>query len=76
MVDYALLSRDLDAEVRRLRQAGVTVDEPRNGGRRRKDGQERAWQAFGLEVEVAPLPFVREDVTDPAPRVPPGPTRQ
>ena len=37
-VDYALLSADLNAEAARLRQTGVAVDGPRDGGRARPDG--------------------------------------
>lgn len=73
IVDYALLSGDLAAEAARLQQAGVKVDGPRNGGRKRPDGIEIAWKTLGLEVDGVPLPFVLEDVTDHDLRVPPGP---
>lgn len=71
-VDYALLADDLDAEADRLRRAGVTVDGPRQGGRKRPDGQAIAWKTMSLEAEDVPLPFVLEDVTDHDLRVPPG----
>jgi catechol 2,3-dioxygenase-like lactoylglutathione lyase family enzyme len=71
-VDYALLSSDLDAEAKRLQQAGVAVDGPHNGGRKRPDGIEIAWKTLGLNVDGVPLPFVLEDVTAHGLRVPPG----
>lgn len=72
VVDYALLSDDLAAEAQRLRQAGITVEGPRNGGRKRPDGKEIAWKTLGLELDGVPLPFVLEDVTHHDLRVPPG----
>jgi catechol 2,3-dioxygenase-like lactoylglutathione lyase family enzyme len=71
-VDYALLSDGLEAEARRLRQAGVHVDGPRDGGRERPDGQRIAWRTIGLEVDDAPLPFLIEDITARELRVPIG----
>lgn len=72
-VDYALLSDNLNAEASRLQKAGVTVDGPRDGGRKRPDGIEIAWKTLYLEVPGVPLPFVLEDVTAHDLRVPPGP---
>ncbi|MFT4040244.1 MAG: VOC family protein [Thermomicrobiales bacterium] len=72
VVDYALLSDDLAGEARRLQQAGITVDGPRDGGRKRPDGQKIAWRTLGLEANGVPLPFVLEDVTHHDLRVPPG----
>lgn len=72
VVDYALLSDDLNAEARKLLAAGVSVEGPRNGGRKRPDGQEIAWKTLGLDDNDVPLPFILEDVTDHDLRVPPG----
>jgi hypothetical protein len=80
-VDFALLSAGLDTEAARLRQAGVEVDGPRDGGRLRPDGQRIAWRSIMLTDADAdadadgatPLPFVIEDVTAHDLRVPPGP---
>jgi hypothetical protein len=72
-VDYALLSDDLEVEARRLREAGVTVDGPHGGGRKRPDGIEIAWKSLFLDVAGVPLPFILEDVTAHDLRVPPGP---
>lgn len=71
-VDFALLSDGLDAEAGRLRQAGVAVDGPRDGGRLRPDGQRIAWRTIMLADGATPLPFVIEDVTQHDLRVPPG----
>ena len=74
-VDFALLSDGLDAEADRLRQAGVAVDGPRDGGRLRPDGQRIAWRTIMLADGATPLPFVIEDVTAHGLRVPPAPPR-
>ena len=71
-VDFALLSDGLDAEADRLRQAGVEVDGPRDGGRLRPDGQRIAWRTIMLADGATPLPFVIEDTTAHDLRVPPG----
>ena len=71
-VDYALLSDGLDAEASRLRQAGVAVDGPRDGGRLRPDGERLAWRSLFLDAGDVPLPFVIEDVTAHDRRVPSG----
>jgi catechol 2,3-dioxygenase-like lactoylglutathione lyase family enzyme len=71
-VDYALLSDGLDAEAERLRDAGVEIDGPRDGGRLRPDGQRLAWRTIGLTAGDVPLPFVIEDLTPHDLRVPPG----
>src|SRR3954471_2090275 len=75
-VDYALLSDGLAAEAERLRQAGVTVQGPRDGGRTRPDDQRITWKTIGLEADDVPLPFVIEDGTAHDLRVPPGAATQ
>jgi catechol 2,3-dioxygenase-like lactoylglutathione lyase family enzyme len=72
-VDFALGSDDLAADAARLRQAGVTVDGPRDGGRVRPDGQRLAWRTIGLEADDIPLPFVIDDDSPRDRRVPTGP---
>jgi len=72
LVDFALLSGDLQRESARLHEAGVT-SEPRDGGRLRPDGQQIAWKSASLVSEpVVQLPFVIEDVTARDLRVPNG----
>jgi catechol 2,3-dioxygenase-like lactoylglutathione lyase family enzyme len=71
-VDFALLADDVGAEAERLRGAGVASSGAQEGGRLRPDGQRIAWRNLTLDVPGAPLPFVIEDVTERALRVPPG----
>jgi catechol 2,3-dioxygenase-like lactoylglutathione lyase family enzyme len=71
-VDFALLSESVDFEGDRLRQAGIEIDGPHDGGRLRPDGQRIAWRNLGLAAAGAPLPFMIEDVTSRDLRVPAG----
>lgn len=71
-LDFALRSDGLAADADRLRQAGIVVDGPRDGGRLRPDGQTLAWRTLQPGGEGAALPFVIEDVTARDLRVPPG----
>ena len=75
-VDFALLSDDLEREANRLRQAGVAVNGPRDGGRTRPDGQRLAWRTMMLTADDVPLPFVIEDLTAHDLRVPTGAATQ
>ena len=69
-VDFALLSESVDFEGDRLKQAGIEIDGPHDGGRLRPDGQRIAWRNLGLAAAGAPLPFMIEDVTARDLRVP------
>lgn len=71
-VDFALRANDLAAEAARLRQAGIDAPEPRDGGRRRPDGERIAWRNLELGDPAVPLPFLIEDVTPRDRRVPAG----
>ena len=71
-VDFALLSESVDFEGDRLKQAGIELDGPHDGGRVRPDGQRIAWRNLGLAATGAPLPFMIEDVTTRDLRVPTG----
>jgi catechol 2,3-dioxygenase-like lactoylglutathione lyase family enzyme len=71
-VDFALLSESVDFEGDRLKQAGIEIDGPHDGGRLRPDGQHIAWRNLGLNANGAPLPFLIEDVTTRDLRVPTG----
>jgi catechol 2,3-dioxygenase-like lactoylglutathione lyase family enzyme len=71
-VDFALLSESVDFEGDRLRQAGIEIDGPHDGGRLRPDGQRIAWRNLGLAAAGSPLPFMIEDVTSRDLRVPTG----
>jgi catechol 2,3-dioxygenase-like lactoylglutathione lyase family enzyme len=75
-VDFALLSADLDTEAEELRDAGIAVNGPNDGGRTRPDGRQIAWKMLSISSDDAPLPFVIEDVTTRELRVPPGAATQ
>lgn len=70
-IDYALRTDDLDAEVDRLRAAGLDVPEPHAGGRTRPDGQPVEWRnlQFGPRSSGS-LPFYCHSMNDRALRVP------
>jgi catechol 2,3-dioxygenase-like lactoylglutathione lyase family enzyme len=70
LVDFALRTADLDAEVAALRASGITVVGPTDGGRTRPDGQTLAWRTIRFEEPGAP--FYCHDVTDRTLRVPGG----
>ena len=68
--DFACGTAALQPAVDRARAAGVEVNGPFPGGRRRPDGTDLAWElAFPAD---SALPFLIEDVTDRALRVPGG----
>jgi catechol 2,3-dioxygenase-like lactoylglutathione lyase family enzyme len=71
-VDFALLSESVDFEGDRLKQAGIELDGPHDGGRVRPDGQRIGWRNLGLTATGAPLPFLIEDITTRDLRVPTG----
>jgi catechol 2,3-dioxygenase-like lactoylglutathione lyase family enzyme len=71
-VDFALLSESVDFEGDRLKQGGIEIDGPHDGGRLRPDGQHIAWRNLGLKANGTPLPFLLEDVTTRDLRVPTG----
>jgi hypothetical protein len=74
-VDYALLSDNLARDAERLRAAGLAETDLYDGGRRRPDGQQIAWrsQRLGASNDRSALPFLIQDVTPRALRVPGGP---
>jgi hypothetical protein len=78
LVDYALLSDELEAEAAHARRSGLDPRGPVDGGRRRPDGERLAWRSFALGQGVGQtaLPFVIQDVTSRALRVPGGPATQ
>ncbi len=68
--DFACGTTTLQHAVDHARAAGVEVEGPFPGGRTRPDGTELAWQLALPTDDV--LPFLIEDVTDRALRVPGG----
>lgn len=73
VIDFALRTDDLDAEVGRLRAAGFNVPEPEAGGRTRPDGQRVEWRNLRFGEGSAPsLPFYCHSTNDRSLRVPGG----
>ena len=72
LVDFALLSPDLIAEAREIRERGLRIAEPVENGRLRPDGQRLDWRAVTTQETVGEsgLPFLIEDVTPRSLRVP------
>jgi len=70
IVGYAIVTTNLDADAEALRGRGLTVSEPEEGSRQRKDGVELEWKT--LRVGEGMSPFFIEDVTDRDLRVPTG----
>lgn len=72
---YALGSDDLVNDLAKLRQASLDAAEPTTGSRTRPDGQRIEWQtALVGGSPSGPLPFLIQDVTPRALRVPPAQT--
>lgn len=73
VIDFALRTDDLDAEVARLRASGLDVPEPEAGGRLRPDGQRVEWRNLRFGEGSAPsLPFYCHSTNDRSLRVPGG----
>ncbi len=78
LTDYALGSDDLAADAARMRERGLYVEGPIDGGRLRPDGQRLEWRTIllgrGTDSSRGQsfLPFVIEDVTPRERRVPGG----
>lgn len=72
--DIALLSSNLDRQLAAAREQGLALDGPLPGGRTRPDGQQVQWR-FGVPLANG-LPFLIEDLTARALRVPEGDVRQ
>lgn len=72
LIDYAVLTDDLQGEMDRLQGTGITYTGPNEGARQRPDGQEIAWKTATPEAGQSGLPFIIEDVTDRELRVPGG----
>jgi catechol 2,3-dioxygenase-like lactoylglutathione lyase family enzyme len=73
LIDYAVLTDDLEAELERLNNLGIAYTGPNEGARKRPDGEEIAWKtATPSGDDTAGLPFIIEDVTHRDLRVPGG----
>lgn len=73
MVTYALRVDDLAGAVARLQERGLAFAAPSDGGRLRPDGQRVVWRSARPASEAeTPLPFLIEDISGRALRVPGG----
>ena len=73
LIDHALGSSDLAAEVVALADRGIRYDGPNPGARSRPDGVELAWRtAQPAGYDDHGLPFLIDDVSDRSLRVPGG----
>ena len=72
LVDFALFAADLNDDAARLRDSGVAIEGPVDGGRLRPDGQRIAWRTLLPPPTASPLPFLIDDVTPRGLRVPGG----
>jgi catechol 2,3-dioxygenase-like lactoylglutathione lyase family enzyme len=73
LIDYAVLTEDLQAEMDALEGSGINYSGPNAGARKRPDDQEIAWKTATPAADSSGgLPFVIEDVTHRDLRVPGG----
>ncbi len=70
LIDYCAASPDLAEETERLRRNGLAVGIPSDGGRQRPDGKQLRWRSARFDQGHRVLPFLIEDVTPRALRVP------
>lgn len=74
LVDYAVASDDLDADMARANAANVKYNGPNAGARSRPDGVEIAWKTATPDPgNPATMPFLIEDISDRRLRVPEDP---
>ncbi len=74
LIDYAVGSDDLDADMARATASGVVYTGPNAGARARPDGVEIAWKtATPSPNNPATMPFLIEDISDRRLRVPEDP---
>lgn len=76
LVDYCVASDDLEGDVQRFRERGLAASATGEGGRRLPDGTEIRWRVARFEQSGRVLPFLIEDLTDRALRVPGAPATQ
>lgn len=72
-VTFAVGADPLDYELERLDSRGITAVDRKDGARKRPDGQQLEWKSSALASDPPVfLPFLIQDVTDRALRVPSG----
>ena len=74
LVDYALLPDSLDEGLARARAGGIEIEGPIDGARLQPDGVRLAWRS--ARPPEPDIPFLVEDVTPRALRVPEGAARR
>lgn len=73
LVDYAVLSDNLESDMNRAKESGIAYTGPNDGARKRPDGEEIAWKTATPEGDATGgLPFIIQDVTEHDLRVPGG----
>ena len=73
LVDFAILAENVETELARVRAAGIPYEGPKPGARKRPDGEQLEWRsAPPPDDRTGELPFLIDDVTDRALRVPGG----
>jgi catechol 2,3-dioxygenase-like lactoylglutathione lyase family enzyme len=73
LVDFAMGVGNVEEEVERIREAGVNYQDVKAGARKRPDGVQLEWRTLPPEeTRTGELPFLIDDVTDRALRVPSG----
>ena len=73
LIDIALRTDDVEADIARLRRAGLAYRGPMPGARRLPDGTEIAWRmGWAPDDRTGELPFLIDDVTARELRVPAG----
>ena len=76
LIDYCLASDDLERDAENLREQGLSVAGPDEGGRRLPDGTGIRWRVARFEQPGKVLPFLIEDLTDRSLRVPGAPATE
>jgi catechol 2,3-dioxygenase-like lactoylglutathione lyase family enzyme len=73
LIDFALASDNLEADIHDIASRGLRYDGPNPGARSRPDGQQVAWKMGWLPGDnPGAVPFLIEDVTPRSLRVPSG----
>jgi len=73
LVDYCAASEGSRGDIERLRGLGFEVEDLGEGGRRLPNGEEIRWRSASIRQDGRVMPFLIEDVTPRARRVPAGP---
>lgn len=68
LIGYALLSDDLEADVKAMKSKGIKIGDIRTGGRTTLDGVELQWNSATIEGTLSP--FFIQDITRRTERVP------